>query len=404
MKKRLAIILLALTLVLIPTFVTTPVKAADLTFAVSDFQGLKDAVAKANSSTDVTIYLSGEIEVESNITVKGTVTVIGDSSAVLLMNTASNKTGFELKKNCNLTVKDLTVKRTVADESERFVFYTYDNNVSLNFENVVFDVKTLEVASINYDRITYCSTAGALTVLANGCKFLTDGYFYRGTLVFFNCDTLPQTGGSAEVKDFTGLKIDYQTGKLTFSSDISVSTQDNFATLVKNGDAIKSETTYYVQKGGFTFSFTSKKLKMETPNQASVSIDFFNETASFSSEYLVSRTAGFSQLLQSGDTVYPSEKLYVKRPGSGIFADSEVFVLTLPARERAVETVCAFVCEFGFAIEHMKGLEYKIGDTYQDSPVFIGLQSKTEYTVTLRMKATSSSFCSESFTLKVTTK
>ncbi|MBQ2711883.1 MAG: hypothetical protein IJF71_00745 [Clostridia bacterium] len=405
MKKvcSIAVLLLMAALCVMPLVQVNRAEAA--VYTATDYAALKDAFTKANATGEATtVYISGEITVESTISLKGNVTLIGDGGAVLVMNSATQKTGFELKKNSSLTVKNATVRRTVADETERFVFYTYETNVTLSFEEVVFDIKTLEIASVNYDRVTYCSTANAMTLYVNGCSFLTEAYFYRGLMIFYNCDSLPQRGGSPTVKDFSALKIDYTTGKLTFPADITVSTEEDFSSLVKSGAEIASQTEYFVQKDGFSFSFVSKNLKCATPTAASLVVDYQNETVSYAEEYRVSKKSDFSEVFQSGSKIAPGDVLYVQQKGEGIFRDSDVFVMTFPQREPSIEVTCAFVCEFGFALEHQKGMEYKVFESYQDAPVFVGLESGETYTVTARAKATANAFCSEEFTFTVTTK
>ena len=57
-------------------------------------------------------------------------------------------------------------------------------------------------------------------------------------------------------------------------------------------------------------------------------------------------------------------------------------------------------------MDYFLNAEYKIeGVTnWQSSPIFVGLDGNTTYTVTMRIKATNSSFASNSITVTVTTK
>ena len=78
--------------------------------------------------------------------------------------------------------------------------------------------------------------------------------------------------------------------------------------------------------------------------------------------------------------------------------------MQLPARPEVKKLKADFVCSFGFAMEYYNGNEYRVnGGEWQPAPVFIGLQSATEYTVDMRIASTESSFVSEIYTIKVTT-
>ncbi len=407
MKRSVALVLLCACITLCCAFLPDSVgaNAEDVYVTAGDFSSLSKAVASANSSQNTVITVGGEIVLEGDLTVKGNVKLIGVNDAVLVFESGGKKTGISLSKNSNLSVCNLTVKRTVTAETEKFLFYTYANGATLSFEDVTFEVATEEIASISYDRVTYCSSKDALSVYCNNCTFNTDAYFYRGLMVFYNCDSMPQTAGDPTIKNFTDLKIDYLTGKLTFSADIYVSEDENFASLVKSGSKFKSETTYFAKRSDFSFSFKTKKLKRETPTEESVTVDYANETISFGQGFIVSRDSSFNEPIESGSKIFPCDTLYIKEKGEGIFEESQMFEMTLPSRSAEITPSCAFVCEFGFAMEHLRGSEYSLdGKTWTDSPVFIGLKSGEEYTVTVRRKATEKSFCSESRQIKVKVK
>ena len=224
-------------------------------------------------------------------------------------------------------------------------------------------------------------------------------------MVFYNGnDKIPTTAGSAVVKDFNDLTIDYNTKTITFPSNITVAEDEKNTKVVQSGSEFKSLTTYYATKDGYTFSFTTKNLKLDTPTLASVDIDYANETISFSDNYLVSKDEHFTELLRSGDKVTPGMTIYIKHLSEGIFTESDVCEATLPQRPASVSLQSDFECTFGFVMELYSNVEFSIGGEYQLSPVFVGLESETTYTVKMRVKATESSFASEVIEITVTTK
>ena len=407
MKKLIAVIIAVLTVAGLS--VITPkisVNAQTYSVIVRDYNELKNAINSANSSDTVIITLANDVVIQSSFTVKGNVVIKGNAKEKLIFDYNGKKTSLSFSKNTNLTIENVTISRTVTDETETYLFRVEDKQVTLFFNECNFDVATLEFPSVQYDRIVYSSSSvsSTFTCYLNNCVYNTAGYFYRGTYVFYNCDSLPEMAGSAAVKDFSGLKIDYEKGKLVFPSNITVSENESFTQTVKSGVALKSEFTYYALKDGYKFSFTTRNLKCETPDIASVNVDFEAEKIYFGEEFKVYSTATLTQAVTSGDSVYPGQILYVVRKGSGIFIDSDVFEYQLPKRPEVCELNAAFVCSFGFAMEHLTNYEYRVnGGEWQMAPVFVGLQSATQYTVELRVKSTSSSFVSEIYTLQVTT-
>ena len=407
MKKLIAVIVAVLTLACL--FVITPkisVNAQTHNVVVHDYNELKNAISSANSSDTVIITLANDVAIQGSFTVKGNVIIKGNSKEKLIFDYNGKKTSLSFSKNTNLTIENVTISRTVTDETETYLFRVEDKQVTLFFSECNFDVATPEFPSIQYDRIVYSSSSvsSTFTCYLNNCEYNTAGYFYRGTYVFYNCESLPEMAGSAVVKDFSGLKIDYENGKLVFPADITVSENEGFTQTVKSGSNLKSEFTYYALKDGYKFSFTTRNLRCETPDEASVNVDFAAEKIYFSEEFKVYSTATLTQEISSGDAVHPGQTLYVVRKGSGIFVDSEVFEYQLPQRPEVRELNAAFVCSFGFAMEHLTNYEYRVnGGEWQMAPVFVGLESSTQYTVELRVKSTSSSFVSEIYTLQVTT-
>lgn len=407
MKKLIAVIVAVLTLACL--FVVSPkssVNAQTHSVIVHDYNELKNAISSANSSDTVIITLANDVAIQGSFTVKGNIVIKGNAQEKLIFDYNCKKTSLSFSKNTNLTIENVTISRTVADETETYLFRVEEKQVTMFFNECNFEVATLEFPSIQYDRIVYSSSgvSTTFTCYLNNCVYNTAAYFYRGTYVFYNCDSLPEMAGSAAVKDFSGLKIDYESGKLVFPSDITVCEDESFTQTVKSGSALKSEFTYYALKGGYKFSFTTRNLKCETPDEASVNVDFTAEKIYFGEEFKVYSTANLSQAVNSGDSIFPGQTLYVVRKGSGIFIDSDVFEYQLPQRPEVRELNAAFVCSFGFAMEHLTNYEYRVnGGEWQMAPVFVGLEASTQYTVELRVKETSSSFVSEIYTLKVTT-
>ena len=407
MKKLISVI--SAVLVIAGLFAITPkneVNAQTQEYVVYNYNELKNAMGLANSSNTVIITLANDVVVESSISVKGNVVIKGGNQERLIFENNGDLTSFNFTKNTNLTLENVTITRTIYLEKEAFIFSSYSKQINLSFNGCAFNVATAEIASINYDRIVYCSSdvASTFTCYLNNCQFNTLGYFYRGTYVVYNCDNLPATAGSASVKDFTALKINYETGKLTFPSDITVGEDENLTKTVKSGASIKSAFTYYALKAGYKFSFTTRNLKSELPSEASINVNFALEKVFFEGDYRVYGNAQLTQVINSGDSVVPGQTLYVIRKGSGIFYDSDVFEYVLPVRPAKLELNADFVCSFGFAMQHFKNCEYRVnGGEWQKAPVFVGLNANTEYTVDVRIAATENSFVSETHTLKVTT-
>ena len=270
------------------------------------------------------------------------------------------------------------------------------------FTDVVFNMAANESLG-NGDRIVYMSSGTKATLYFNHCTFNTAGYFYRCTMYFYNCDMVPKNA-NASVYNFNELVLDYENQKITFPSTYKVSEDAEFGKLIKSGSTLKSLTTYYVAKGDVVLTFTTKNMKLQTPTLDSVSIDYNNEKIYFNESYLVSKDSSFTELVNSGDSIVPGMKLYIKQLGIGAYLDSDVFETTLPQRASAVELKSAFVGSFGFVMESYPNAIYAINGEYQLSPVFVNLESNTKYVVTVKVAATNSSFASETYQVEVTTK
>jgi hypothetical protein len=196
-------------------------------------------------------------------------------------------------------------------------------------------------------------------------------------MVFFNNEVLPKTAGKPTVYDFNGLQLDYETKTFKFPATIKVSEDEDFIETIKNGSTFASNTTYYAIKDGFAFEFKTKNLKLAKPNISSLTIDYHEEKVYFSDKYLVALDREFTNLVNSGDSVTPNMTLYVKRLAEGIYFESDVSVITLPDRAKAIQLDSAFVCSFGFVMTYYENVEYSIGDTWQSSIVFVGLENTT---------------------------
>lgn len=403
MKKIIVLLLVLSAFVLLKPTDTSALN--DHEFVVSNFKELEYAVSKTSFMYETTIVINGTVEVEKNISVGGIVTFKGNGNSKLALEHNGIRTTITNKLNAELKFQDLTIYRSFSEEKEAHgIYFRYNGNGY--FEDVTFDVATPELGpSPSNDRLTYVPNDTNVTLYFNHCTFDTAAYFYRGTMVFYNGnDKIPTTAGNAVTKDFNSLTIDYETQVITFPSSITVSEDLKNTKVVNSGSQFKSKTTYYATKDGYTFTFTTKNLKLATPTLASVEVDYTNEVINFSNKYLVALDSNFSQLVKSGDKVTPGMKLYIKQLSEGIFTESSVAEVTLPQRPTAISLESDFECEFGFVMQLHNDVEFSIGDRYQASPVFVGLESKTTYTVKMRVKATNSSFASLPIEITVTTK
>lgn len=398
-------LLIGLFLISFTTFSTSKVNAISLhnEYVVNTYSELASAVSKANNVSMTHITLNGEIILEKDLTVKGLITLNGTDNSKIIFENNGSKTGISISRNADITMNNLTIKRTVIDETEKFLIYTYEF-ATIRFNECIFDVASYETPSLSYDRVTYCSTVDALVLYFNNCQYNTDAYFYRGLMIFYNNEHLPSNiGGKATVKNFNDFKIDYETGRFTFPSNITVAEDEDFTKVIKSGASFASNKTYYILKEDFVFTYTTKDLKAETPTIASVDVDFSNEVINFTDEYLVSLNRDFTQLLTSGDKINPGQTLYIKQLAQGIFLESDVAEITLPQRPKAVELEVDFVCSFGFVMQYYENCEFMIFEEYQLSPVFIDLESDTTYKVHMRIKATTSNFASDVYSIDVKT-
>ena len=403
MKKICAILLAVLSLILLAKPLEANGEVAVNEYLVSTYAELSSAVAKSSNSVETKIIVNGKINIEKDLTIKGRVTFVGASGSTLVFENGSKKTTIYNSKNSDIRFENLTIARTVTDETEGFLFRFHESGVAL-FTEVTFDVAVLEGgASTNFDRITYAPTGTDITLYFNACTFNTEAYFYRGTMVFFNNEAAPSTAGSPTIRNFNELKIDYNTRTITYPANIKVGKDADMVKILKSGATFESLTTYYASKDGFTFAFTTKNLKFETPTLASIDVDYEKEVVNFTDNFLVSKNAEFTDLLSSGDKVEPGMKLYIKQLAEGIFIESDACEVTLPNRPVAVDLDVDFVCSFGFVMKYYENTEYSIGEEYQLSPVFINLESNTTYTVKVRLKATDSSFASIPYEVTVKT-
>ena len=400
MKKMILLLFFLCALVI---FTPKSVDALDQNeYVVSNYSELTSALSKTSNVYTTTIVINGTVNLESDITISGKVRFVGSENSVLSFENGTRKRTIKNTKNSEIRFENLTISRTVADNTEGFLFRC-DQNGTLWFEEVTFNVAALPEVSTDLDRITYCPSGVDLTLYFNNCTFNTEAYFYRGTMVFFNNEVTPPTAGSPTIKNFNDLKINYETKEITFPSEIKVSEDSDFVKTIKSGSMFKSATTYYVSKDNFTFSFTTKNLKLETPTLASVNIDYENEVITFTEKYVVSLDPTFNMLVSSGDKVSPGMTLYIKALGEGIFFDSDIYEAKLPERPQPILLEADFTCSFGFVMKYYDNVEFSIGEDYQLSPVFIGLERNKTYTVSMRLKATDSSFASEAVTTTVTT-
>lgn len=402
MRKIILILIILLTLVVFQPQKVSSLSNAD-EYLVSTYSELSLALSKTSNEAMTKIVINGSIVIEQDLTLKGKVNLVGSENSTLVFENGTKKRTLYNTKNSEIIFDNLTMKRTVTDETEGFLFRFHENGV-VWFNECVFDVAVpIDGASTNFDRITYCPNGVNLTLYFNNCTYNTEAYFYRGTMVFFNNEAMPSTAGSAVVKNFNELKIDYTERTITYPSSMKVSEDASFTKIVKSGSQFKSLTTYYVSNDDYIFSFTTKNLKLDTPTLASVEINYHDETIIFSDKYQVSLNENFTELVKSGDKITPGMTLYIKALSEGIFLESDICKATLPNRPNAIQLEADFVCAFGLVMQYYGNVEYKIDGPYQLSPVFINLESQTTYQVTMRLKATNASFASDTYTVSVTT-
>ena len=371
-------------------------------YVVSTYAELTAALKNTSKVTMTTIVINGSISLQYDITVSGQVTFVGGE---LLFEYNGEKRTMYNDTGSDIRFENVVIKRTVADDVTEKFLLNFKNDGSATFTETTFDVAINETGfNQSFDRITYCPSGVKLTLYFNNCTFNTEACFYRGTMVFFNNKEMPTTAGSPTVYDFSKFKFDYTTKTFRIPASLSVSEDEDFVEVLKSGDAVKSDTTYYVTNGEYTFSFTTKNLKLAKPTIDNLAIDYNNEKIYFSNKYVVALDADFTQLVSNGDAIVPGMKLYVKRVAEGIYFESDAAEIVLPERPNVVELAVDFTCSFGFVMKYHGDVEYAINGSYYSSPVFTGLQNNTTYVVTLRIKATDSSFASEAFEYVVTTK
>ena len=375
------------------------------TFVVTNYNELSAAVKNLSNNYLTTIIIKGSVVLEYDVTLKGKVKLIGEDNAELIFEKTGSKRRIYNTKNSEIIIENIKLTRTVTDSTENFPINLNEAG-SIWFINVEFNIAVpTSGANLSYDRITYVPNGPDVRLYFDNCVFNTEAYFYRGTMVFFNSNNdLPQTGGSPTIVDLRNFKIDYSNKTFIIPSKVKVSLDEEFTDLIVSGSQFESNTTYYISNGNFTFQYTTKDLKLQTPTLRSVNVDYANEIITFDSKYLVSKNAEFTDLLTSGDSIVPGIKLFIKEIATGIYMDSDVFETILPERPEVVELVSEFECSFGFAMEYYPNAEYMINGEYQYSPVFIDLESGKTYTVTIRIAATDNSFASNTYQVKVTTK
>ena len=374
------------------------------TYVVTNYSEFNQALKKTSNKFVTKIIVRGTINLDYDITIEGKVIIVGEDGAEIKFENATSKRTLYNAKNSEIRFENIKFTRTVIDTTEGYLF-RFNDNGSIWFVNVEFNVVvTTGGADLNIDRITYVPSGPEVFIYFDNCEFNTEGYFYRGTLIFLNSNIaeLPATGGSPTVVDLRAFKIDYETKTFTIPAKCKVSLDSEFTDLLYNGDSFDSNTKYYITNGSVTFTYTTKDLKLATPTLNSVNMDYANEVITFESNYLVSKNADFTDLLSSGATIAPGMKLYIKEIATGIYMDSDVFEVTLPNRPEVVELKCEFVCSFGFAMEYYPNAEYMINNEYQLAPIFIGLEANKTYVVTVRIAATDNSFASTTYQVTVT--
>lgn len=374
-------------------------------YLATNYSELYNALQKASTNKEITIYVKGQIALQYDYKLKGKIKFIGLENAEIVLEYNNSKRGFSIEAGVDIKFENIKFTRTVADTTESYPF-RLEKNGKVSFTDVTFDIAVNEGgANSSADRVTYVSNGTDMTIYFNNCTFNTEGYFYRGKFVFLNNEKMPVTAADPVIYDLNNLKINYETKKLTIPAGIKVSLDEDFTELLKTGCDLGSNTTYYVSKDDLVFTFTTKAYKHATPTLESVDVDYANEVIKFSSEYMVAKDAEFTQTLTSGDKVTQGMKLYIKRLANTELAESDVLEATLPTVGEGVELDKAFVCDFGFVMDYYPNMEFKLNDgEWQSSLVFTGLKSNTKYTITMRLAATDNSFASNTYQFEVTTK
>ena len=373
------------------------------TYIVKSYLELSSALKNTNNVTMTYIIIDGSIHLEGSLTVSGKVTLMGNGNSELVFENNGVKYSIKNTKGADLRLENLTVKRSVINDTQTYLF-NFGENGNLTFTDVFFDIATsADGVNSDVDRITYCPSGVALNILFNNCTYNTDAFFYRGDMIFINCKTLPKTMSTYSVNDFSKFKLNYDTKTFRFPSTYKVCLDEDFTEeLILSGTKILSNTTYYVKNGDVVFSVTTKNLKLAKPTIDDLTIDYVANKVYFSDKLMVCLDSAMTEELTSGTTVTPGLTLYVKHLAEDIYFESDVAVITLPMKPAAIELETAYVCSFGFVMQYYENAFYSIDGVVQNSPVFVGLESGTTYTVTVYIGATDSSFNSLTYQTTVT--
>ena len=121
-------------------------------FVVNNYDELKNAMAQASASKHVTIVLACDIEMKEDLTAKGLITIKANGGEKLIFQSGTSKRGIGFSKNTTLSLEGVTIERSVVDETEKFLFATYEKGISLSFTDCVFNVATAEIASLYFHR------------------------------------------------------------------------------------------------------------------------------------------------------------------------------------------------------------------------------------------------------------
>lgn len=158
----------------------------------------------------------------------------------------------------------------------------------------------------------------------------------------------------------------------------------------------------YIQKYATDYTFKSLVAVLEVPSRpaapAAPAVNYTDETITLPDTivYLHVKTQEAAQGNGTPISVEP-EDAYVLcyLPTASAFA-SDVLEWTVPARPAApAAPALAERTTSSITLQTVAGAQYRLGDgNWQDTPLFTGLQSNTDYTFGIRLKATDSQFTS----------
>lgn len=205
------------------------------------------------------------------------------------------------------------------------------------------------------------------------------------------------------------ITINYATERFTYNSDlfaVSVTEQFESGDLIASNAKVPMGQTIYIKRKADNNYYESDIGAITMPSRSTatpqIGIDFKEELTSMAITGDIEYRTGTTGPWTAGDgdklTLQPGTTYYFRYKATATsFAsvEQELSVPKRPAKPPAVALEKA--TENSISVVHVEGREYKLGEDgeWQDSNVFEGLESNTEYKIFVRVKATGSSFASE---------